>query len=187
MTNLTPYSNQLIVKEMLLHPRMFDENIDDNIKNEFIQQFEGRCFDHCYIHRVLDVKKINSGEIMHEDMTCSSRHIVNMLCMIAKYIEGQRYIFKIDKIIYSGNGSFISARNGQSIVIIRFSSISDKFSIIDRDIIHTKSNEQIKEGSLISVGVLCSTYAMNDVNVKILGQLVDVVENIENLDDYYKE
>ena len=119
------YVNTVLETVELLFPYQMDNEIDLHIKNNLINNYEGRCFkNYGFINKIYAILEIKQKQINSEDINSSQFFFVKFSCQLYYVIRGKEVICKMDKI----NEKISVAINGPLNVIITPDLINIKIS-----------------------------------------------------------
>jgi DNA-directed RNA polymerase subunit E'/Rpb7 len=180
-----PYYRVTVSARVRLHPRGFDNNISDNIKQEAEKKYNHKCYlDYGYIDGIYRITDESIGVIQDEDPTSSGVYTVNMECRMLVPIPQEMIYATITGI----NEKMIVAETGQLKIMIHESAInSDNIKYIKNAYYPIDANKRptghpIKIGSPVVIRLLACKIVPKQPHIMSVG----ILEAIVHSDDYDK-
>lgn len=177
MTN--PYYRITVSARVRIRPEGLDNNIDENIKNEVIDNYNNKCYnDYGYIDGIYKIADIgNRGVIQREDPTSSGLYTVDIVCRMLVPIPQHLIYSHITGI----NERMIVAKTGQMTIMIYENNINkNNIKYIKSAYYPINSDgkvigEPIVSGMPVIIRILASRVVPRQPNMMALGMLESVV------------
>jgi DNA-directed RNA polymerase subunit E'/Rpb7 len=180
-----PYYRVTVSARIRLHPRGFDNNISDNIKQEAERKYNHKCYlDYGYIEGIYRITDESIGIIQDEDPTSSGVYTVNMECRMLVPIPHEMIYATITGI----NEKMIVAETGHLKIMIHESAINrDTIKYIKNAYYPIDANQKpngspIKAGSLVVIRLLACKIVPKQPHIMSVG----ILESVVHPDDYDK-
>jgi DNA-directed RNA polymerase subunit E'/Rpb7 len=188
-----PYYRVTVKTRVRVHPEGLNNNIDENIKDEILANYDGRCYkDYGYVDGIYKISEAGSrGVIQREDPTASALYDVNMECRMLVPIPQQTIYSKITGI----NEKMIVAETGQLKIMIYENSINKNNIKYIKSAYYPVNSEgrpigdPIREGTPVIVRLLACRIVPNKKNLMGLGMLESIVapKDYDKIDLYQDE
>ena len=178
-----PYINTKLYTQILLRPKLMNNEIYLNLKNELIKTREGRCNRYGYVSKIYDIEEYKNPVISPENMIGAAKYDVKYSCRLCIPLEMTQVVFKVDKL----NKRAIAVKNGPIIMFITMDRINeDKFFIdkVDKLRYKTKSegSEVLKEGSFVKATIQTISFHQNSKQITAIGFLDEMASEKEKVE-----
>jgi DNA-directed RNA polymerase subunit E'/Rpb7 len=166
----SPYFNTYLTTEIVLHPSQMNNDIYKHLKNNLIERFQDKCFQHYgYITKIYNIEERKGGNVIAEDPTASAKYVVKFSCRLCKPLRNSVIVCEILGI----NKAIIHLRNGPINVVVLESNLNSNNFIFDekRNIFLAKDENDkiglpILKGSYVKVKIL--NIQIEDKSLRIL-------------------
>lgn len=183
----SPYFNTYLTTEIVLHPSQMNNDIYKHLKNNLIERFQDKCFQHYgYIIKIYNIEERKGGNVIAEDPTASAKYVVKFSCKLCKPLKNSVIVCEILGI----NKAIIHLRNGPINVVVLESNLNGNNFIFDekRNIFlakdeNGKTGSPILKGSYVKVRVLNIQIEDKSLRILVSGSLETLAskEEIERM------
>jgi DNA-directed RNA polymerase subunit E'/Rpb7 len=178
-----PYINTKLYTQILLRPKLMNNDIYLNLKNELIKTREGRCNRYGFVSKIYDIDEYKNPVISPENMSGAAKFDVKYSCRLCIPLEMTQVVFKVDKL----NKRAIAVKNGPIIMFITMDRINEKNFFIDKvDKLRYKTtkegSEVLKQGNFVKATVQTVQFHENSKQITAIGYLDEMATEIEKID-----
>lgn len=183
--SLGPYFNTLITTAVGLHPSQMTKKIYENLKNNLIRKYSGKCFGSMgFISKIYNITKREGGLIVAENSLSPAMFKVEFLCKLCRPLRNTTIVCEVQSI----NKIAILLKNGPIDVFVFFDDGNqinrDVFSYDDKNnVIVGKTQKRGKEtyekivvGSFINVKCLDTRIEAARDRIIVLGIMDSVTD-----------
>lgn len=115
MNITSPYINTWLYSRVSLHPSHMDNDIYKHLKNNLIQDYQGKNFESFgNIIKIFKIEERSAGKIIHEDPSASATFKVKFSCKLCRPLQNTIIVCRIENI----NKSIIYLKNGPIAVFV---------------------------------------------------------------------
>ena len=190
MNNYSPYITTVLTAAVSLEPSQMNNNIYNNLKNNLIKKFEGKCFkDYGFIVKIYEIIKYSDGYIIAENPKSAARFYVTFTCKLCYPLLKKQIICKIEK----ANRLIMKLNNGPiSALITTKDRINQNIFTIDQKTgnLMAKKNDKlvpITIGSYVKITVESRQFNDQDIIIMTMGFLEDIATDEEVKQSYQSE
>jgi DNA-directed RNA polymerase subunit E'/Rpb7 len=183
----SPYFNTYLTTEIVLYPSQMNNDIYKYLKNNLIERFQDKCFQHYgYIIKIYKIEERRGGIITPEDPTASAKYIVKFSCKLCKPLKNSTIVCEILAI----NKAIVHLRNGPINVVVLESNLNTNNFIFDehRNIFlakdgNGKTGSPVLKGSYVKIKIINSQIEDKSSRILVSGFLESLAtkEEIEKM------
>ena len=165
-----PYKTTILNTTVSLQPRQMNNEVYLNLKNNLIEDMEGKCFkDYGFITEVFEITKEGYPRIRSENLRADAEFDVEFSCRICKPIPDDNIICKVERV----NKLLMKAQNGPIIAIIPGDRINDDHFFHDKNRnlqmrLKDGKSKLVEPGDLVIVNINRVKFVNGDNQIKTI-------------------
>lgn len=183
MAQISLYYSTLLETNVSLLPEQIDGNLDEHLLTNLKKAIEGRANSHGIVLKINRIIDYDYGIIDQINFMGTTVYNVKYECFLCSPTKNLEIVCIVDNIIKK----FLLARNGPVQIAVQFHNIdTQRFKVVDNDIINIKTNDPLKKGDYIKVSIININNNMGKKTIMTICKLINIAEE-EEIDRFKKD
>jgi DNA-directed RNA polymerase subunit E'/Rpb7 len=181
-----PCKDEVLYTRVILYPHQMNNDIYINLKNNLVEDVEGKCIRDGYVIKVYKILEYTNGIVEPENFTGSAVYNVKYLANICTILKDTTIVCKISS--YIPNANFALADFGNMVKIIFTKNERDlntkAFTLLnDKNIVHIATQKKLNINDYVKLQIKSIKFYHNDTIIKCMGYLYDIA-TVEEIAKY---
>lgn len=181
-----PCKDEIIYTRVILYPHQMNNDIYINLKNNLVEEVEGKCIRNGYVIKVYKILEYTNGIVDPENFTGSAIYNVKYLANICTILKDTTIVCNISSHIPNANFTLADFGNMVKIIFTKNErNVNTKvFSLSnDKNIVHIATQKKINLNDYVKLQIKSIKFYHNDTIIKCMAYLYDIA-TVEEIAKY---